>query len=133
MERPAIPEEIKRAVLVEAGHRCAIPRCGQTEIDIHHIVPWETCKKHNYSNLIALCPVCHRRAHKGEIDRKSLLMYMERLIREFGDNDAGYFEAKIIETRRRIREVNNDIPGYEFEFDFPDFQEPVERIVSRNI
>ncbi|WP_156510907.1 HNH endonuclease [Pseudomonas sp. p21] len=21
------------------------------------------CQKHEYSNLIALCPICHRRAH----------------------------------------------------------------------
>src|SRR5450830_1420091 len=72
LSRPAIPAEIRRAVLVEAGHRCAIPRCDQTELDIHHIVPWETCRKHEYSNLIALCPLCHRRVHNGDIDRKAL-------------------------------------------------------------
>lgn len=133
MSRPAIPAEIKRAVLVEAGHRCAIPRCGQTELDIHHIVPWETCKKHEYSNLIALCPVCHRRAHNNEIDRKSLHLYKENLAKEFGQHDSGGFEAEIVETRRRLSEFNEEEPGYSFEFDFPDFREPVERIVSRNI
>lgn len=133
MERPTIPAEIRRAVLVEAGHRCAIPRCGQTEIDIHHIIPWEQCKKHEYSNLIALCPVCHRRAHKGEIDRKSLFIYKESLVSEFKKNDSDSFEAKVVETKRRLFEVNDDSPGYRFQFDFPDFQEPVERIVSRNI
>ncbi len=133
MERPAIPAEIRRAVMVEAGHRCAIPRCGQTEIDIHHIVPWEKCKKHEYANLIALCPVCHRRAHKREIDRKSLLMYKENLATEFGANDSGSYEAKIIEIKRRLSEENTDDPGYTYKFDFPDFQEPLEKIVSRNI
>lgn len=133
MNRPAIPAEIKRAVLVEAGHRCAIPRCGQTELDFHHIVPWETCKKHEYLNLIALCPICHRRAHNGEIDRKSLFLYKESLSINFLRNDIDSFTAPIIEARRRIFEECNSIPGYTFSFDFPDFQEPIERIVSRNI
>lgn len=133
MSRPPIPTDIRRAVLVEAGHRCAIPRCGQTELDVHHIVPWETCQKHEYSNLIALCPVCHRRAHNGQIDRKSLFMYKEKLAREFGSTDSGEFKAEVIETRRRISEHIDSSPGYHFNFDFPDFLNVAERIVSRNI
>ena len=65
--RPPIPAEIKRRVLVEAGHRCAIPTCRYIDVDVHHIVPWETCQKHEYENLIALCPNCHRRAHKNNV------------------------------------------------------------------
>ena len=133
MSRPAIPAEIRRAVLVEAGHRCAIPRCGNTDVDIHHIISWETCKQHEYSNLIALCPVCHRRAHKGEIDRKSLQLYKQNLATEFGSHDRGEFQAVVVEIKRRITETNDDSPGFEFAFDFPDFREPVARIVSRNI
>lgn|GEM_PF-782546 len=133
MSRPTIPAEIKRAVLVEAGHRCAIPRCGQTELDIHHIIPWETCQAHEYQNLIALCPICHRRAHNGEIDRKSLQQYKENLATKFYKNDSGSFEAEVVEIRRRLAEENDEIPGYTFQFDFPDFQTAVERIASRNI
>ena len=78
--RPPIPADLRRRILVEAGHRCAIPSCRHTDVEIHHIVPWETCKKHEYSNLIALCPNCHTRAHKhGEIDRKSLNLYKANL------------------------------------------------------
>lgn len=78
-ERPPIPAELRRRVLVEAGHRCAIPTCRHIEVDVHHIVPWEQCKKHEYDNLIALCPNCHRRADQGKIDRKSLRMYKANL------------------------------------------------------
>jgi hypothetical protein len=78
-ERPSIPADIKRRVLVEAGHRCAIPTCRHIEVDVHHIVLWETCKEHKYENLIALCPNCHRRVHKNEIDRKSLRIYKANL------------------------------------------------------
>ncbi|WP_205827997.1 HNH endonuclease [Microbulbifer sp. SH-1] len=133
MARPAIPVEIKRAVLVEAGHRCAIPRCGETELDVHHIVPWETCQKHEYSNLIALCPICHRRAHKGEIDRKALFQYKAALTAGSGPGMQANFEAPIVEIRRRIFENNTDVPGYTFQFDFPDFEGLVQRIVSKNI
>lgn len=73
--RPPIPAELERRVKVEAGHRCAIPTCRQVEIDIHHIVPWAKARSHDYENLIALCPNCHRRAHRGEIDAKSLALY----------------------------------------------------------
>ena len=77
--RPAIPAELKRKVLVEAGHRCAIPACRHIKTEIHHIIPWKTCKEHKYANLIALCPNCHDRADKGEIDRKSLRSYKAKL------------------------------------------------------
>jgi len=78
-ERPAIPADLRRRVLVEAGHRCAIPTCRYIEVDIHHIIPWETCQNHEYDNLISLCSNCHRRADRGEIDRKSLRLYKANL------------------------------------------------------
>jgi len=74
-DRPPIPADIRRRVLVEAGHRCAIPTCRYIEVDVHHIIPWAQCQAHEYDNLIALCPNCHRRADHGEIDRKSLRLY----------------------------------------------------------
>ncbi len=77
--RLPIPSELRRRVLVEAGHRCAIPTCRQIEVDVHHIIPWERGKKHEYHNLIALCPNCHRMVVKGEIDRKSVRMYKANL------------------------------------------------------
>ncbi len=81
--RPAIPAELRRQVLVEAGHRCAIHTCRHPTVDIHHIIPWVQCQEHTFENLIALCPNCHRRADAGEIDRKSLTMYKARLAAPF--------------------------------------------------
>lgn len=83
IDRPAIPAELKRAVLLEAGHRCAIHTCRHSTTEIHHIVPWSRCKKHEFENLIALCPNCHERANSGEIDRKSLRHYKTRLASQF--------------------------------------------------
>lgn len=78
-DRPSIPNDLKRAVLVEAGHRCAIPTCREPTVDIHHIIPWERQKEHRIENLIALCPNCHRRADRREIDAKSLRLYKKQL------------------------------------------------------
>ena len=77
--RSAIPADLRRKVLVEAGHRCAIPTCRYIQVEIHHIIPWAQCKAHEYDNLIALCPNCHRRADNDEIDRKSLKLYKYNL------------------------------------------------------
>lgn len=74
-----MPADLRRRVFVEAGHRCAIPTCRHIEVEIHHIVPWSQCRAHEYDNLIALCPNCHRRADRGEIDRKSLKRYKANL------------------------------------------------------
>jgi hypothetical protein len=93
-DRPPVPAEIRRRVLVEAGHRCAIPTCRHMDIDVHHIIPWETCKTHEYENLIALCPNCHRRADKEEIDRKALRMYKANL--RFAHDKFSNFEMDLL-------------------------------------
>ena len=77
--RPAIPAQLKRAVLVEAGHRCAIPGCGSTTTEIAHIKPWTDVKEHTFENLIALCPNCHTRFDRNEIDRLSMVQYKANL------------------------------------------------------
>ena len=81
-QRPAIPADLKRKVLVEAGHRCAIPTCRHIEVEVHHIIPWAERKEHKYENLIALCPNCHSLA-----DRKKILLIHEA---QQGCRDATY-------------------------------------------
>ena len=77
--RPKIPAKLERQVLVETGHRCAILTCRHIDTEVHHIVPWSKCQKHEYKNLIVLCPNCHKRADSGEIDKKSLRQYKANL------------------------------------------------------
>jgi len=125
MSRPAIPREIKRAVLIEAGHRCAIQTCKYPAVDVHHIIPWEKTKDHNYDNLIALCPNCHRRADRGEIDRKSLRMYKAQLSASIGEHAVVTNQEYYI-----INESQEGHPGYEFEFKVPRFVDPDLRVVE---
>lgn len=80
MNRPVIPTHLKRRVLVEAGHRCAIPTCRHPTTEIAHITPWSKVKAHSYDNLIALCPNCHTRFDKGEIDKQSMTIYKRKLV-----------------------------------------------------
>jgi hypothetical protein len=77
--RPAIPGQLERDVLVVAGHRCALPRCHTPTVEIAHIKPWAQVKAHTFNNLIALCPTCHARYDKGEIDRRAMLQYKANL------------------------------------------------------
>jgi hypothetical protein len=122
MGREHIPAEIRRAVLCEAGHRCSIPTCRYPEVEIHHIVPWELRKSHDFENLIALCANCHGRADAGEIDRKSLLIYKSRLSAAIG---VGQTQAVAASGDTAIlSEVRVGTPGYEFQFEYPTFREP---------
>lgn len=128
MQRPVMPAEIRRAVLVEAGHRCAIPTCKYSTVDLHHIIPWETSQTHDFDNLIALCPNCHRRADSGEIDRKSLRLYKTQLSAALGTHPP-------LETRESgtLAETVQGQPGYEYVFQFPEFAEADLRPVSLSL
>ena len=77
--RPAIPAEMKRRVLMEAGHRCAIPACRTVPVELAHIEPWSEVGGHSFENLIALCPTCHTRYDGGGIDRLSMRGYKANL------------------------------------------------------
>ncbi|MFG2841668.1 HNH endonuclease [Kitasatospora sp. NPDC048296] len=73
--RPAVPRELRRDLLVEAGHRCAIPTCRAVPLELAHIVPWAKVRVHEFSNMIALCPNCHTRFDQGQIDRLAMRKY----------------------------------------------------------
>lgn len=77
--RPGVPRPLERSVLVEAGHRCAIPACRSIPVEIAHIIPWAQVREHSFDNLIALCPTCHARFDRGDIDRMSMRQYKENL------------------------------------------------------
>lgn len=92
-DRDPIPAGVKRAVLVEAGHRCAIPTCRQTPTEFAHIVPWADTHDNSFENLIALCPNCLTRYDTKQIDRKAMLMYKHNL---------GILNYRYTELERRV-------------------------------
>lgn len=92
-----IPIAIKRAVLVEAGHRCAIPTCRQWPIELAHIAPYRDVRKHAFENLIALCPTCHTRFdNTNDIDRKAMLRYKQNL---------GVLNGRYTDVERQLLQV----------------------------
>jgi len=119
--------------MVEAGHKCAIPRCGHSDLDIHHIIPWEKCRAHDYKNLIALCPNCHRKAHNGTIDSISLKIYKDALVNSFKSFGALSFDAPAIEIKRKIQTAEPSNSECSFNFEFPEFLDPDLRLISKNI
>lgn len=103
MNRDVVPADIKRAVLVEAGHRCAIPTCRATTTEIAHIVPWAESHDNSFENLIALCPNCHTRFdQKKEIDRPAVKMYKHNL--GILNNRYGEFERRLFEVLAKTGE-----------------------------
>jgi len=107
-DRPSLPRALERAVKVEAGHRCAIPTCRQHPVENAHVEPRKPDGSNDvFDNLIALCPTCHTRYDKGEIDRTSMRQYKanlsvlnsrygdleRRLLQEYADDP----EAKVIQ------------------------------------
>ena len=75
-----IPTEIKRLVLLESGHACAIPTCQFPATEFAHIEPYAIVKRHDPANIIALCPNHHHLYdQKKQIDRKSMQAYKLKL------------------------------------------------------
>ena len=58
-----IPYNTRREVRQEANFGCVA--CGCPIIDYHHIEPFHIVQKHELSNIVALCPTCHRKAFEG--------------------------------------------------------------------
>ncbi len=79
-DRPAIPTEIKRRILMETGYRCAIPTCRFPITANAHIVSWAKSRDYGYENLIALCPNCHTLYDAGKIDRVAIIAYKKKLM-----------------------------------------------------
>ena len=103
MQREAVSADVIRAVLVEAGHRCAIPTCRATTTEIAHIVPWAKFQDNSFENLIVLCPNCHTRFdQKKEIDRMAMKMYKHNL--GILNNRYGEFERRLFEVLAKTGE-----------------------------
>lgn len=133
-DRPPIPADIRRKILIEAGHRCAIQTCLHPSVDLHHIIPLEKCKSHTVDNLIALCQNCHARAGRGEIDKKSLFLYKARLQSIIkggvwsGDNISTEMNSLDVSQKLqysiiKIAETRDEAPMYDVEIEYPIFSE----------
>ncbi|WP_433886747.1 HNH endonuclease signature motif containing protein [Pseudomonas vranovensis] len=70
-----IPDREKKALLLEAGGKCANPGCPATRVEHHHIKEWAVVKSHNKKDMIAICPTCHDAAHYGTLKITEKTLY----------------------------------------------------------
>jgi len=86
--RPKIPAEVERELLLECGHRCSI--CG-TPIPLEraHIIPWRKSKEYKAEDMICLCANCHERADREKWDETTLREYKTRpwVLRQYKNVD----------------------------------------------
>jgi hypothetical protein len=62
-----IPPAVRRKVFARDRHRCIVPGCRSTNLDVHHILEVSNGGKHELSNLIALCEAHHLALHEGSL------------------------------------------------------------------
>lgn len=73
MPRKAIPLDVRKLVLHEAGYKCSNPACrGIITLDIHHLEYVSNGGGDTSDNLLALCPNCHSLHHAGQITDESV-------------------------------------------------------------
>src|ERR1700694_1439576 len=76
-DRPRIPAETQKLLLIEAGHRCCA--CGaELPLERAHIVSWRRSRDHSLANLICLCANCHARADNEKWGEEVLRQYKEQ-------------------------------------------------------
>jgi len=81
MSRRALPLATRRAVLAEAGYRCAVPTCRTIlALDLHHIEDVQEGGGDEVFNLIALCPTCHALYTRGTITRDAIRSWKGLLV-----------------------------------------------------
>lgn len=73
--RKKIKPADKRAILEEAGNKCANPGCSNWRVHIHHIEHWAVYESNDRSVLIAVCPSCHDAIHHGQLDISDDTLY----------------------------------------------------------
>jgi hypothetical protein len=66
-KRAAIPPARKQKVLARDHHRCRVPGCRSTNVDVHHLHPQALGGSHDEANLIVLCEAHHIAVHTGTL------------------------------------------------------------------
>jgi endogenous inhibitor of DNA gyrase (YacG/DUF329 family) len=101
--RKKIPAKIQKLLQKEINSRC--PICGNEEVDhfqIHHIDEDRT--NNEDKNLIMLCPICHSKVNKGDINKVEILNLKNKLILNYNKIDKPTPNCNIININSGIKE-----------------------------
>lgn len=72
------PIKVRRSLLVESGHRCAICE-DSAPLQFHHILEYSQLKHHDPAHMLAVCGTCHSKISVGQIDYQAQREYKDRL------------------------------------------------------
>lgn len=106
------PAAVRRSLLVEARHRCAI--CQQPlPLQYHHLIDWAKLKHHDVKQMLAICGGCHDMCTIGKIDHKSQIEYKQQLGAEIPEQkldqrtQSDYTSLKILFQDLHTWTINN--------------------------
>ena len=99
--RVAIPMQVERELLVEAGYRCSIPKCTvDSALEFHHINGDPS--NNSPQNILVVCSNHHRACTNRRIDRKACLTLKRSLQPE--ELRIPWWSSAVQEIRRVIRD-----------------------------
>ena len=102
----------KQLVLLEAGFKCANPRCRHIiTLEVHHIVWVKDGGGNEPDNLLALCPNCHSLHTAGHIPQSAIRAWKSLLVSLNNPNRLSadlllllYDEQKRVESKPKTEE-----------------------------
>jgi hypothetical protein len=98
-KRNTIPPAVKRKALARDRHRCQVPGCRSTNIDVHHLHARALGGTHDEWNLITLCEAHHLAIHRGTlvaIGRAPNVTFTFVAANRFT------IESRVVETKREL-------------------------------
>jgi hypothetical protein len=102
--RKKLPLDTKLILLTESGYRCAVPTCRAfLTLDIHHLEQVSDGGSGDPANLLAVCPTCHARYHRGDISQESLYVYKTMLVAL-----TGAFDVETVDKLLFLEQLEKD-------------------------
>lgn len=76
-KRKKLTPKEKKALIEEAGNKCANPGCPAYLTEGHHIKEWAVYQTNDLKHMIAICGECHDQVHRGvlSIDDETLYLW----------------------------------------------------------
>lgn len=73
------PIGVRRILLLEANHKCAVCRDSTPVFQFHHMVEFSNLKHYDPNLMLAVCGSCHNKMTIGQIDYQTQKMYKAKL------------------------------------------------------
>lgn len=123
------PAAVRRALLVEANHRCGICK-NETSIEFHHIIEYSKIKHYDVQHMLAVCPNCHTKCSNNFIDLRAQKMYkanlsnnarvvtQDRFLEAVNSHNFSWFEVRDVIEALYAEVVNENVSDPESQYDF---------------